>query len=279
MANIYLENWIKKSELDFYTMFIKTWLPFNAWYMNQFYDETANRTSDRSIIDHIKNNSNRYRDKIISLLRNNDNDSIAFKRYISDLYYELEAHPMPNEDERISFHTINITRNAIPQHVVSFGQFDYKVVFDNTLPKTTKRWKCEIYNRRTTRTLHLVELYQWSLQELSAEPNYIAIPNEKKQYLDACFREMNPRKPEIIIAQPKQNTDGSHGCPANAIIIDSVKHLYITNNYEQVAKVIIELLYELRCKLFHAEIDPINAYLGIYENAFFIQKKLIKELI
>jgi hypothetical protein len=278
MANVYLENWIRKAELDYFTMFIKSWLPFNAWYMKDFYDETLNRTSDRAIIDHLKNNSNRYRDKIIALLRGNDDDALRFRNNLGQMHFELETHTIPNEDERISFSTINLSRNPLPQKVVSFAHHDYKVEFRSHLPRTQKRWVCEIITRRTNQTIHIVELFNWSLTDLHADVDYIAIPADKKQYLDSCFLEMNPKKPEIIIVPPVR-TGADFRQPPNSIIINAAKHLYFTNNYELVSKVIIELLYELRCKLFHGELDPITANLGIYENAFYLQKPLIKELV
>ncbi|QZK90081.1 hypothetical protein K5V07_06085 [Flavobacterium sp. CHNK8] len=280
MASIYLQEWINKSELDYYTMFVKAWIPFNAWYMDNFYDEVIPRTTDRKIIDFIKDNSNRYRDKIISLLRSNDEHSNEFKMLLSNLHFELERHPIPNEDERISFNNTNLNRNNLPSHVVSFRHHDYKVEFRHTQPRTTKRWICQIISKRgTNNTIHYIDLFNWSLKELHENPSYIAIPNDKKQYLDACFAEMNPKKPEIIILNPTTNSQGVYIQPSSSIEIDKNKNLYFINNYELVSRVIIEILYDLRCKLFHGELHPISANLGIYKYAYQIQNILIKELI
>ncbi len=38
------------------------------------------------------------------------------------------------------------------------------------------------------------------------------------------------------------------------------------------------MLYELRCKLFHGELDPTEANQDIYKYAYNIQNLLIKEL-
>ena len=286
MANVYLENWIKMSDLDYFTMFIKSWLPFNAWYMKEFYDESTvpPRVTDRELINHIKNCSNRYRDKIIALLRNDDDDSRKFKAYLSALHFELGAHTIPNEEERISFSTINLDKNPLLQHVVSFGHHNYKVEFKILLPKTQKRWICEVITKRTGQTIHRVELFDWSLKELHSDADYRAIPLDKKQYFDGCFNEMNPKKPEPIIMNPIRGGNSVGGinvyaAPAGSMTIDEAKNLFFVKDYELIAKVIIQMLYELRCKLFHGELDPIAANLGIYQHAFHIQKTLIKELI
>ena len=85
--NTTISKWIDKSEPDFYTLFIKAWIPYNSWYMSNFYDEDASpkRTSDKDIISYIKANSNAYKDKIVTLLRNNDEESETFKLQISRL--------------------------------------------------------------------------------------------------------------------------------------------------------------------------------------------------
>ena len=79
-TNTHINKWIKRAELDYYTMFIKTWIPFNAWYMRDFYDDsiTPPRTSDKAIIDYLNSNSNKYRDKIKRLLRGTDDVAKEF---------------------------------------------------------------------------------------------------------------------------------------------------------------------------------------------------------
>ena len=33
-ANI--KQWLEKSEVDYFTQFVKAWIPFNAWYRNTY---------------------------------------------------------------------------------------------------------------------------------------------------------------------------------------------------------------------------------------------------
>ena len=30
--NLHIDEWLKRSDEDFYTLFVKAWIPFNAWY-------------------------------------------------------------------------------------------------------------------------------------------------------------------------------------------------------------------------------------------------------
>ncbi|MEW7399143.1 hypothetical protein AB2S31_02770 [Elizabethkingia anophelis] len=278
MATI-IDNWINRSGMDYYTMFIKTWIPFNAWYMINFYDEPQNRTSDKNIIDYIKDNSNKYRDKIKSLLTSNSVEGIEFREYVSKLHFELEDHPIPNHDKRISFTNLSLNRNSNKTHSFTSKKHTYKVEFKDQLPKTQKRFFCEVLNKNTSATIHRIELFEWSMTELTNHQDYQSINNDELQSnLRLCFQEINPNKPVQIIINPQRTRGGKYTQPSNSIEIDSGKNLYFTDDIEKVSKVVIQMIYELRCKLFHGELDPTESNQDIYKYAFNIQNILIKEL-
>jgi hypothetical protein len=87
-----------------------------------------------------------------------------------------------------------------------------------------------------------------------------------KEIIKKGFNEINPQKPVNIISQ---NNRG--------IQID--ENLYFIDNIELVAQVLIELIYQLRCKIFHGELNPNQNITVIYENAYNMQKQLVKSLI
>jgi hypothetical protein len=273
-----LNNWIKRSEMDYYTLFIKTWIPFNAWYMINFYDESQNRKSDRAIIDYIKDNSNKYRDKIKSLLTSQSEEGLLFRQNLSNLHYELEDHPIPNHDDRISFTNLNLTKNPNNLFTDSYKSYTYKVEFKDQLPRTAKRFFCEVLKKSNGSTVHRVELFEWSLSDLASEQDFINIKdNEIQSRLRACFMEINPKKPVEIIVLPKRVKNG-YKQPPNSIEIDSVKNLYFTDDIDKVSKAIIQMIYELRCKLFHGELDPTESNQHAYKYAYALQSTLINEL-
>ena len=67
--------------------------------------------------------------------------------------------------------------------------------------------------------------------------------------------------------------------PKFSIVIGDDNPIYVTDNLPLVSEVIIHLLYELRCKLFHGEIKPLEAYQNVYRYAYEIQNMLNPELI
>lgn len=60
---LHIDNWISRAEPDYYTMFIKTWIPLNAWYVNEY-----NTTRDFEAINKIKEKNSKINSKIRGLL-------------------------------------------------------------------------------------------------------------------------------------------------------------------------------------------------------------------
>jgi len=279
--NTAISKWIEKSEPDFYTLFIKSWIPYNSWYMHNFYDEYASprRANDKEIIGYIKNNSNVYKDKIITLLRNSDDESNKFKLLISSLYYQLENTPIPNVNEKISFNSICISDNANSKGPWTLKESGFSVSGkkDETLPRASARWIFEVIDNRTTKTISRISLFKCSLAELHSNNDFNSLANKYKATVEKCLNEIDPNK-KISVVIPPERKKGKYVKPQHSICIDSDKNLYFTDNLEDVSKSVIQILYELRCKLFHGEIDPTDTNLGVYEQAFYIQRVLIKAL-
>lgn len=279
--NTAISKWIEKSEPDFYTLFIKAWIPYNSWYMHNFYDEdaTPKRTSDKDIIGYIKNNSNVYKDKIISLLRNTDDESNNFKLLISNMYYQLENTPIPNINEKISFNSICISDNANSKGPWTLNESGFSVSGkkDETLPRASARWIFEVIDNRTTRTISRISLMKCSLTELHSNNDFNSLANKYKSSVEKCLNEIDPNKKISVVLQPERKR-GKYTAPPDSICINSQNNLYFTNNLEEVSKSIIQILYELRCKLFHGEIEPSDTNSGVFEQAFYIQRVLIKAL-
>lgn len=279
--NTAISKWIERSEPDFYTLFIKAWIPYNSWYRRNFYDEDASPkcTSDKDIIGYIKNNSNVYKDKIITLLRNSDDESNKFKLLISSLYYQLENTSIPNVNEKISFNSICISDNTNSNGPSTISESDFAVTGkkDISLPRTSPRWIFEVIDNRTTRTISRISLMKCSLTELRSNNDFNSLANKYKSSVEKCLNEIDPNKKISVVLQPERKR-GKYKAPPDSICIDSKNNLYFTNNLEDVSKSIIQILYELRCKLFHGEIDPTDTNIGVYEYAYYIQRVLIKVL-
>lgn len=275
--NTAISKWIEKSEPDFYTLFIKSWIPYNSWYMHNYADEDANRTSDRDIIEYIKSNPNAYKNKISALLQGVGDESDKFKQLICKLHYNLDRNPIPDYDTRISFYSISIRGNSKRQETIQEKAFSVKGMVDLNLPKKDARWVFEIIDNKSMATISRIALYKCSIKELHNNDDYISLDVKYKSAVERCLNEINPDKKESVIVQAVRRGN-KYSQPANSIVISKDDNLYFINNIDDVSRAIIHVLYELRCKLFHGEIDPTTSNSGIYEQAFYIQRMLIKAL-
>ena len=277
----HIKTWIDHSEADYYTMFIKTWIPFNAWYMTNYYDEDAHITSDKDIIGKVMSESNPYRDRIISLIKGTNDEAVQFRRRLAQLHLSLENHLIPNAEEYISFTQVCISDNPDAKKTIQekVGRVTCKVRFDETLPRTSNRWILEVVTNKSGITQHMIQLKRCSQHELSCNPDFKSIEDGAiKGKLQKCLNMISPSMTTDVTI-PALERDGIKKQPRNCIVIDSACHVYFCNNMEWVASAIVKVIYELRCKLFHGEVEPTVPNMEVYEHAYHLQRMLIKNLV
>ena len=130
MSNLYTENsekWQALSGIDYFTQFVKAWIPLNAWYKNYY----PSLRTDYDAIEAIKTNSNRFKDKLERLIEGDDNDSLLMKNNISNLHYQLERNSLYNRNNRISFENIVIEQNSVTQGGFRYYSWRYEVTRDS----------------------------------------------------------------------------------------------------------------------------------------------------
>src|SRR5690349_23841087 len=101
----HIDKWLllSETETDFATLFVRAWIPFNAWYCNSY-----GSTKDRECIDKIKTDGNQFRARLIALLTDTNVEAKRFRGFLGQLHELLEAFPIPNAhpSKRISFTSI-----------------------------------------------------------------------------------------------------------------------------------------------------------------------------
>lgn len=264
MNNIHIDHWLKRTDTDYYEMFIRAWIPFNAWYMRQYYDYDNKITSDRDILYIVKREDNPYKSILKNLLTGNTSESLEFKNHIHKLYNSLETITIPNENNRISFRRLKLYDNPKRDHVITFRKKTYKFDYMIEQPRSSKRFKCTII-KSNQNTEAIIELHKCSINELEINPTYLSLKDRIQKIIRDGFEEINPSKSSSIVSN---NLRG----------IKISESLILKDNLNLAAEFFIEMLYQLRCKIFHGEIDPTQNYHEIYKQAYYIQKKLIKSL-
>lgn len=261
---IKIERWIEKSGIDYYLSFVKAWIPFNAWYMSEYYDEEAKVTSDKDIIDKIKLESNLFKSKIISLMSSKSDDSEDFKKHLYHLHKSLELHPI-SKDKVISFASVCISANTNTNFTFTSRNKTYRGVYDVNKPRTSNRFSVEAM-RNDGSTIVKIEVQNCKEETLTSHPDFAGCCETDKKNLKKCLAEIFPKKPISVVSKN----------PKNGILI--YEDLYFVNDTNLIAQAIITMLYELRCKLFHGELDPTESNSATYCHAYHLLFSLVKEL-
>lgn len=98
MAILYTQNseeWKALSSIDYFTHFVKAWIPLSAWYKNYF----PSCSTDRQAIDFIKSHPNRLKDKLVSLLTQQSVEGIEILYKLRNILFHGEVVPDNNANK------------------------------------------------------------------------------------------------------------------------------------------------------------------------------------
>lgn len=264
----HISKWLQRAEPDFYSMFINAWIPFNAWYVKEYNDR-----HDRTCLNQIYTKPNKVKNKIKSYLGGDNSESILFRSYVTQLQLELLKHPIP-DDAPINMGTVLVIDN--PKNTAQDKDASYKYKWDY-YKGSTPRCKCIVTRKNKQNSTYVtIDLAEWNEAELTANDVYVGIGDRRVQdKIREVFQLIRPRITRQTIVPPKD----SGRTPKGVFVMDKEEHLYFVNDKELICQAIIEMLYQLRCMIFHGNIDPTTACGSIYEYAFHIQRMIIKELV
>lgn len=265
MANLFVDHkdrWLSlaESDSDFAVLFIRLWIPFNAWYCNAY---PHHKNADRPILEEMKIDNNLFRVRIVAHLDGNDSDSQQFKIFLGQLHIALERFYIPDADNRISFRNLKYRVNPVTSfsparpirnlnykaEILTSGQVN-AVIIEASPPNTSKF----SYNHN-----------KYDLNHFLTYPDYTRLNTEQQAAILNCFREINPKKAEDLTTNVRASSINCGG-------------ILFKNNTGLLSQAIIELLYKMRCILFHGEIQPSKDNLSNYEPAYYILRMLLKSL-
>lgn len=263
MPSLYTENsekWKSIASIDYFTQFVKAWIPFNAWYKNYY----PNCKTDREAINEIKAHPNNFRNKLVSLLNNQGNEGVSFKSRIAELHLELERKHIFNKGERISFEKIVIENNPKKQNDFSRQTLTYKVE-RNIAGRPQQEIQIDLVCRKSSIKFSYTQVNGFNIDDLISHRDFIILTQTQQKNLKACYEEINPSKPINLL---------SHD-PNNCIQMGNIN---LINDSDKLCKGLIEILYKLRNVLFHGEIIPDSDTNKVYEPAYQILYMLIQAL-
>ncbi|GAA3928286.1 hypothetical protein GO495_05995 [Chitinophaga oryziterrae] len=265
MANkLHIDNWITRAEPDYYTMFIKAWIPFNAWYVDKYPDLYSN---DSKIIKELIASKNDIKAFINSLLSSTDSDYNRFSYHLSQLHIELEKKGLQHRNEAISFTSLFFEDYACePVNETDTDGINYQA---------SQPSKIQTYYRalivKEKKTYLSIKMPEYDLNTLLTHEEFVGLAKpEMKEIIKSCFVDINPKQKVNLTTKSISNDE--------YLLIDNNENSRFKNDKELIAKSLIKVLYYLRCMLFHGELNPSDNNSVVYEHAFQILKYIVKKI-
>ncbi len=264
-----LKQWRDSARIDWFSQFIKAWIPFNAWMTDTFGD-----LSDRELLDHVKSGSNVVYNRIVPILtwkqaqargtqgswQDSTQESEEFRLRIEQLHRLLQSCVVEGRKGRVSFETVDIGNNAHKDEQLTKWKRNFRVQRDQpnkgeailTMTDTKSVIEYTLVQPNHDRRL-LEDDVTFQKLELGHRTTFLSMHGT-----------IAPRKIVSILAP--------HGSP-------DVLKFGSTDFIQDPAKVfsaLVEVIYNLRNALFHGSITPNEQHNEIYEPAYHIVMRFVR---
>lgn len=261
MPNTFIANrdeWLRMSEVDYLGQFVKAWLAFNAWYRSAYTE-----SQDRKIINEIKWQANPVLSKLRPLLETESEEAEQFRAEIGLLHHRLERYELHSgkDSEKVQITLCNVylqdkgpfseplQRNGITFLVErqAGGQMRIDVRRGTTIKLQHTQNKFDLADLESqTAYQSLNTNQQITLRQLysRAAPKWIANL--------MTHRDLDPNTREIKCGAYPFN------CGRDALYAG-----------------VVEVIYQMRCTLFHGELIPTKEAIACYEPAYRLVRRFL----
>ena len=258
-VEFYVKEWREKTDIDYFSAFVRVYIPFNAWMNKHCQDENR----DRDKINWIKTSSNTFRDKLIALLQMDEQEGAEFRGKVGALYYALERSTVSNNGAKITFTNVTICRNANTTEDQSRYGVKYHAHYDLTAKKTM----LTVSKKSGQKLLNAIFPDYPPEEIVNANKEFEALNRSQKDEVLSVYRRVNPWKKGSLLYEGEKKDEGIL-CGAYRMIVEA----------KDLAAGIIEIIYSLRNALFHGVIDPTKDANKVYEEAYQIMHTLVGSL-
>lgn len=252
------DNWKKLADIDYFSMFVKAYIPFNAW-MNLDY---GTFDTDRAKINEIKRTPNLFHNKIVALLQDNGQEAVAFRVHIGELHVALEQAQIFNQDRRVSFTCIHFKSTNPPTCDRRFNGMKYHAHCKTAINNSTETI-VEINNRKGQKVFsHTFAKYEYDIETVGRA--LASVKQAWKDELIGCYKSVAPLSIETLL---DNSTSG------RSIMCGGIRFI---SDLEKVTYGLIEVLFNLRNALLHGEINPNGDANKVYGAAYQILRCVIE---
>lgn len=264
-----LKQWRDSARIDWFSQFIKAWIPFNAWMTDTFGD-----LSDRELLDCVKGGSNVVYNRVVPILtwrqaqardtQGNWEDSTQeaedFRLAVEQLHRLLQSCVVEGRKGRISFETVDIGHNGNRDEQLTKWRRTLRVRRDHP---SRGNVTLEMSATKTSGVFVLTQEVH-ERRALEDEPTFQALKIRQRTTFLAMHAAVAPRKIVSVLA-PHGSQDVLR-CGSTDFIQDPAK----------VFSALVDVVYNLRNALFHGSITPNEQHNEIYEPAYYIVMRFVR---
>ncbi len=255
-----LMQWLDQSTVDYFTCFVKAWIPFNAWYRYNY----PSIQQERQILDAIKSDGNRMRSRFIARIDQDGTEGEELRHWIAILHKRLANDPLNSPKMGlVSFENVFTGYNTKNSSVIKIKHWFYKV---EKITSPQKKYVATVTSNRGREDFRLEQEGDWDLERFSNDARLVAYNKNDQAYLIDRYKEINPKVYVSLLC------DNEECC----VILGEYK---FTSDKEALFAGLIEILYCLRNMLFHGELVPDKTTNSTYEPAYHILRRLMRYIV
>lgn len=264
-----LKRWRDVAEVDWFSQFIKAWIPFNAWMTDTFGDLT-----DRELLDKVKGTRNVVKNKTLPMIskylrvardaeaswQDDSADAQEFRLQVGELHRRLQECIIEGRRGRVCFETVDIGANGKKDE----QETKWKRVFRCRRDHPNKgEVHLEISASKTV-AAYALTLSSHNRRDLEDDISFRALKDEQRALLLALFEAVAPRVVMNVLAE--------HGAQKRL----TYGNVHFIDDADKNFSALIDVLYGLRNALFHGSITPNETHNQIYKPAYLIAMRLVK---
>lgn len=250
-----INTWAHSTVPNYPILFVTRWIPFNAWYVS-----ISGTTNDRDSIQMLKTMpNNQLYDRIRHLIHSNkeDFDCQSFQHELNELEKLLQNKNFPSTTDPLCFGIVEMGENSKHEDYKTEAGFSYRVTRygkNNSLNKPNKSIDVVIDKLIPPTSTITISLSKHDKNDLESKMTAKALTAQQKKVIRILFKNVEP----IKLVDVKSIKVGK---------IKIGKSLFC-NDEDAVCAQIVDVLYGLRCKAVHGEIEYSQTIIPIYEHAF-----------
>ena len=262
MPNTFTDNrdrWLQMSDVDYLGQFVKAWLAFNAWYRSAYAE-----TQDRKIIDEIKWNPNQVASKFRPLLNRTSEEAEQFRTEIGLLHHRLENyelhHGKGDDKARIRFSKIIIRVEPPIFEELTYrnNQCTFERVQNGSVTVT-------VVDRNGASKVNLQQ-QRFDPAELEADASFQTLAPGLRKRCSRCYARVNPQLERDLTAGDEAGDEDVIQCGTHSFRCGP----------DFLFAGVVEVVYLMRCSLFHGELVPTRKASDCYEPAYRIVRRFLE---